>query len=319
MYMKTQLSSGNACIRIIWFNGSSVVSDVQYAGISGTNDWTYRSANITVPWNANGLMFRCQNAGAGTAWFDDCSLQYIPNLSFEEVSASSIVFTSSPFSISTVQASNTITAEVRDKLGSVVQEWGKPVRISSTSLQGKFSVSRSAWADTTVISPSLGKASFFYKDLRGGNPSIAVTTQAISGTQTETVVMPVITVQKLQRNCTDSLLTTAPIVAVGGETVEWTVIITNTGAETAIDVIVTDSEVFDTGRYHTGNFVGMDTVVAGYNSVDSWAYTLDPAYIIWQSWGRVPSAGENVKGLKWKINALGINDSRAVRFRSRIK
>jgi len=319
MYMKTQLSSGNACIRIIWFNGSSVVSDVQYAGISGTNDWTYRPASITVPWNANGLMFRCQNAGVGTAWFDDCALQYVPNLSFEEVSASSIVFTSSPFSISTVQSSNTITAEVRDQFGSVVTEWSKPVYLRSTSQQGKFSVSRAVWSDTSVISPLLGRTSFFYKDSRGGNPGITATTQAISGTQTETVVMPVITVQKLQRNCTDSFLTTAPIVAKGGETVEWTVIITNTGVETAIDVIVTDSEVFDTGRYYTGNFVGMDTVVAGYNSVDSWTYTLDPAYIIWQSWGSSPVPDENVKGLRWKINTLGINDARAVRFRSRIK
>jgi|GEM_PF-3203488 len=319
MYIKTQLTSGSAYIRIIWFKDSSVLYETHSSYLSGTNDWTYLSKELTVPWNANGLMFRCQNAGAGTAWFDHCQLQYIPNLSFEEVKPSYIKFTTPSFSISPLNSSDTITAGIYDQSGEPVPSWNKPISLSSSSPKGKFSVSRENWNDTTIIFACGGKASFFYRDTRGGNPQITVSAFSLTDTQIETVVMPVIVVQKFQRMDTYSVPTTCSIAVKGGDTIEWVILIKNSGTETALEVIVTDIEVFDTGRYQTGDFAGMDTQVTGYSPVDSWTYTLDPSFVSWKEWGSVPSAGENVKGLRWKINVLGIKEERQVRFRCRVR
>jgi len=97
------------------------------------------------------------------------------------------------------------------------------------------------------------------------------------------------------------------------DTVEYTVTVANYGNETASGAVIADTSVFDTSVHAPVAFVWIETSTA-----DSWAYTLDG--INWETWGLAPpAAGADIKGLKWLINTLGINEIKAIRFRVKIK
>ena len=98
------------------------------------------------------------------------------------------------------------------------------------------------------------------------------------------------------------------------DTVEYTVYISNTGTETSTNNLVVDTRSFDTSVNNPLDYISMDT-----NTIAStWAYTTDPTFSVWIT-GSPLSGASNVKGLRWRISTLGVNETKAIRFRVRVK
>jgi len=132
----------------------------------------------------------------------------------------------------------------------------------------------------------------------------------ISDTQQETVVQPVITIEKQMFN--ESKGETGVLTQISnGDTLVYILTVSNLGTNTAIEVVITDTVVFNTSVYVPLFFLSMDTFPA-----DTWSYM--DADGIWQPWGSVPP-GSDIKGLRWLISTLGVGEARVVRFRVRVK
>jgi len=96
------------------------------------------------------------------------------------------------------------------------------------------------------------------------------------------------------------------------DTVEYTVYISNTGTETATNNLIVDTRSFDTSVNNPVDFIRMDTDTIA----STWAYTTDLS--VWIT-GSPASGASNVKGLRWRISTLGINETKAIKFRVRVK
>ncbi|PIZ14484.1 hypothetical protein COY52_12495 [Candidatus Desantisbacteria bacterium CG_4_10_14_0_8_um_filter_48_22] len=235
----------------------------------------------------------------------------------ETITASKLQFLSPPFVISSIQASDTIAVVARDESGNTDTGWNETASLKSTSSKGRFSLGRESWSDTSIIRFSSGSIVFFYKDSRGGAPVITITSSDIISSQKETIVMPVILLEKFVRNEQLTGQDTQTIVLLSaGDTLEFRLKISNVGGETAINLIITDTITFNTAVYTPVAFLSMDSETIA----DSWTYAADPAGAIWEPWNSSPPAGaENIKGLRWGINTLGVNEQRSIKFRVRVK
>jgi uncharacterized repeat protein (TIGR01451 family) len=234
----------------------------------------------------------------------------------ENIAASGMGIVSSPFTVSSAGISPQIKVVTRDGAGNTETTFSDTMNLSSSSPKGKFSVSNTTWSDTTIITFCLGTGTFYYKDTRIGNPSIAVSRSdlGLSDNQTELVIQPLITITKFQENLSTGANDTSSLLAISGDTVEYTITISNYGTETATGVVITDTFAFDTAAYLPLYFVSIDTFAA-----DSWTYAVNTP-VNWQTWGSIPPAGsENVKGLMWRINTLGVSEQKQVKFRVRVK
>jgi len=232
----------------------------------------------------------------------------------ERVTASKMKITSSAFRISASQISDTLTAEARDELGAVDAQWNETVSLSTSFSAGHFSLDRDAWQNTSVVQMASGAVSFFYRSTKGGTPTITAFSIDIADTQTETIVMPVITVTKYQKNERIGGNTTSlPVELHSGDTIEWTIRVRNSGTETATGIEITDKSAFDTTLYDSIVFLSSDP-----SQADSSCYTTDPAFSLWISGSPAPNS-EDIKGLRWFINTLGIKQQREVKFRARVK
>jgi|GEM_PF-5451509 len=239
------------------------------------------------------------------------------------ISPFSLDIVTTPFTI-TVLESAPITVRATDGLGNTATNWSDTVLLGSSSPLGKFSISNTTWVDTTIITLSGGVGVFYYKDSTAGNPVLTISRidLSISDTQSETITspgVPALTVTKYQRNertnPTQSDSTTSPIYAFSPDTIEYTISMKNTGTDTAASILIYDTQIFDTSFNHPLIFIAMDT----YPQADSWAYTIDPALATWEPWGNIPTPGAtNVRGLRWKINSAGINQTKEIRFRIRM-
>jgi len=76
-WIKSSLPSGQATILVYWLDSvGSLISSSAVGSLTGTANWTFRSASITSPSNAARAQFNLSvSAGTGTAWFDDLVLQ----------------------------------------------------------------------------------------------------------------------------------------------------------------------------------------------------------------------------------------------------
>jgi len=420
MYIKTNNTAGK--IRVIWWKDNNVIGE-QSQGIEGTNDWTLVTYNFAANPDANGIMYRCQNSGAGEAWFDCVYLKRIPAITFtsstlvfttpafkiksgtispritvvamdeagspdpnfnglvdltttsqygsfslssatwtpvtqvrfssgtasfyyrdyrsgnptiqasyagytsavqtETITASKLVFASSPYEITTLQIAGPITVQAQDALSSIDTNWNETASLVSSSPRGKFSGTSDFSAEINMVRFSGGETTFYYRDTRGGSPTITIKSLDIQSTQRETVVMPVIVIEKTQRNLRitpQESYTASAVLLNSGDTIEWKILLRNTGKETAINLSITDTIPFDSRIFEPVVFVSMDTQPLAGKSMDSWTYTTDPAFVNWEPWFSVPPPeAENVRGLRWFVNALSPKGTVSVRFRVRVK
>ena len=113
-------------------------------------------------------------------------------------------------------------------------------------------------------------------------------------------------------------ITFSNVITTSGDTIEYYLIVRNQGTETAANLTIVDTYCFDTSVYNPTVFISVDTSTIA----DSWTYATTPG-ITWQSYNSSPSSGDgSVKGLKWRINSLGIyenNKQKTIKFRVRVK
>jgi len=319
------------------FSSESIVVEVQ--GSDGGVDQSFNDTVILstssnsgsfsispVSWSDTTII--TLSSGVGTFYYKDYQVGYpvitvsranfIPVTQQETIISSAFRFVSSSFIINSIETSPRIIVIAADYYGETDTTFNETASLSSSSSRGKFSISNTNWAETSVVKFSRGVAGFYYRDAKSGNPVITIsrTDLGLSDTQQETVAQPVISITKYQRNEVANPLpgdsTTSPVYGFEGDTIEYTISIKNTGTETATAVLIYDTSVFDTSLNHSLIFIEMDTSPRA----DSWSYTTDTACINWNAWGDVPLPGEKyVKGLRWKLNSVGINEVKNIKFR----
>jgi len=307
------------------FGEAALLSTSSESGSFSSNgiDWSAPGSDSSVYFSKGQASFYYLDYASGRPVITVSRAGLSADTQAEIVSASRAVFASSSFRMPSTQVSDTVTVVMQDELGNTDAGWSDTIGLVSNSVKARFSVSRTPWSDTTVVYASDGLVTFFYKDAKGGTSAIYVASSDLTGYQLEYITMPVIIVQKFQRK--DGVdpadyATTSPISVGQEDTVEWKLLIRNAGTETAINVIVTDKDVFDTFVFSAVAFVSLNTHVLTGNPVDSWAYSTDPALAVWEAWGSVPGpVGADVKGLRWFINTLVPGETRSVRFKVRIK
>ena len=233
-----------------------------------------------------------------------------------------------PYSISFITPQFIIHNSIRDSAcfaliantysGETETLFDETVTLTSSSGKGRFSLSNTLWQDITLSRFSSGILTVYYSDRKGGNPTITVYQPEMDllATQKETITMPIPVVTKEQKNLGTGERGTLNVIR-QGDTIEYTLNISNAGAETMTEVVITDLELFDTRGYSPVAFISIDTQFAG-APVDSWTYTAGDT-VTWKPWNSVPSPEEDIKGLRWFVNILPPGESRSVRFRVRVK
>ena len=168
------------------------------------------------------------------------------------------------------------------------------------------------WIDTTEIQFNAGRIDFYYKDTLGGYSAFTINSLDLTAYQVYEIVQPFINCVKYQKSyMTGGDSTTSAVAYAQEDTIEYAILVENIGNDTALEVFVTDASVFDTLLCQPVALVSMETAGA-----DSWTYADTDG--TWQNWGDAPPAGD-IKGLKWKIDSLGIGEARELRFTVRIK
>ncbi|PIZ14894.1 hypothetical protein COY51_07045, partial [Candidatus Desantisbacteria bacterium CG_4_10_14_0_8_um_filter_39_17] len=171
-----------------------------------------------------------------------------------------------------------------------------------------------------------GETTFYCKNTKGGSWTISASSYdytatidsqtPITGSQANTITQPVLTVTKYHQKKNTSY-NTSSIAATTGETIAYKLTITNIGTDTATNLIITDTHCFDTSVNRAISFTGWDTSTAQW-APDSYTYTPDTTSN-WQEWGsEPPKPSDNVKGLRWKINSLGPNQTKYIYFEVKV-
>ncbi|PIZ17596.1 hypothetical protein COY52_03835, partial [Candidatus Desantisbacteria bacterium CG_4_10_14_0_8_um_filter_48_22] len=244
-------------------------------------------------------------------------LSLIADAQTETVSIRTLRFANTiPFTITSISTAP-VFIKAGDGLGNTAVLYNDTVQLLTTSTKGYFSVSGTTWANTSVIYLSSGSKTIYYRDKIGGNPVITVTrtdSWTWTDTQQETVTKPTVQTSKVQMNVRSGETGSYPMKFWVSDTVEYTVYISNTGTETATNNLIVDTRSFDTNVNNPVDYITMDT-----NTIAStWAYTIDPTFSVWIT-GSPVSGASNVKGLRWRVTTLGINETKAIRFRVRVK
>jgi len=219
-----------------------------------------------------------------------------------------------PFTITSISTAPVFLKAV-DGSGNTAVLFNDTVQLLTTSTKGYFSVSGTTWVNTSIVYLVSGGKTVYYKDKIGGNPVITVTrtdSWTWTDTQQETVTKPTVLTSKVQMNVRSGETGSMPMKFWVSDTVEYTVYISNTGTETATNNLIVDTRSFDTSVNNPVDYIYMDT--SGF--ADTWAYTTD--LVSWTT-GNPASGTSNVKGLRWRIDSLGINQTKAIRFRVRVK
>ncbi|PIV55980.1 hypothetical protein COS16_05360, partial [Candidatus Desantisbacteria bacterium CG02_land_8_20_14_3_00_49_13] len=235
----------------------------------------------------------------------------LPAAQTETISAASLEFITLPFEMFN-RESGVFSVTAADYWGETDVLFNDMVCLSTSSPVGRFSLSNTVWQDITIARFSSGLLSGYYLDHKGGNPVITVS-QPDAGlfvSQTETVNMPVMFITAGQKNLKTGAA--GDFVAVDSdETIEYTVMLSNLGMETMTNVILFDTQVFNTSTFSPTVFVSIeDTGVC-----DTWAWTAD--LVSWIAGSPAPET--SIRGLRWQFSSLGINKTKAVRFRVRVK
>ncbi|PIV54789.1 hypothetical protein COY52_13015 [Candidatus Desantisbacteria bacterium CG_4_10_14_0_8_um_filter_48_22] len=265
------------------------------------------------------------SSGIATFYYKDAQAGYpiltafrsglLPDTQVHAIRPQTLVFTSPVFTMTSISTA-ALTAVYRNADNNTATGWSDTATVITSSAKGKFSVSQAPWKDTTTIQFTSGIAIFYYADRKGGNPIITVTRPeySLSDTQSDTVTKPMVTASKAQYNLRSLETGTMPIAMWSGDTIEYIIYIENTGTETSTGNIISDTYAFDTGTNNPLEYIYMDT----FTIANTWAYTIDPTFSVWIT-GSPATGASNVKGLMWRISSLGINETKAIRFRVRVK
>jgi hypothetical protein len=285
---------------------------------------TYSFSVSSTPWANTSII--TLSSGVATYYYTDTQAGYpmltisrdagdlLPDTQSNIILPKGLGFRSVPFTITSITTS-TIIATFKNADNSTATAWVTDTAIILTSSsKGKFSLTSVPWSDTTILQFSSGVCTFYYKDKTGGNPILTISRYTFPETQSDTVTMPVVTASKIQYNIRSGETTPNPVSMWPTDTIEYTIYITNTGSETATASIIMDTRVFDTYTNNSVEYIWMETSTVA----STWSYSIDTPTLAWTTGS--PSLGNiYIKGLKWKIDTLGINQTKAIRFRVRIR
>ena len=100
--------------------------------------------------------------------------------------AAYLKFLTEPFRANAGEISPLIIITAKDTNGQVVRSFSETARVSSSSVSGGFSLVSGPWSGTDAIKFSEGTASFYYRDVKAGEPVIKVVSQpgGLSASQT---------------------------------------------------------------------------------------------------------------------------------------
>jgi len=126
-------------------------------------------------------------------------------------------------------------------------------------------------------------------------------------------VRPVLNISKSMENMRTGETGTSVAVTLG-DTIQYSIWLENAGNETASDVVIVDTEAFDTTVNNPVIFISMDTAPA-----DTWAYTtvVNPLPSDWIA-GTPLEGSTDVKGIRWKFNYLNVSVPEELKFRVRV-
>ncbi|PIV54617.1 hypothetical protein COS16_09770, partial [Candidatus Desantisbacteria bacterium CG02_land_8_20_14_3_00_49_13] len=160
------------------------MSEIRADSISAATAWTQLSKVVISPSEAHGILYRFQNWGVGTVWFDYARLSRIPTIEF--VGPVEIAIITPPRTVFTGSASESIAIEVLDNFGEKAGTFNETVGLLSSSVSGRFSTDKFNWSTSNDSSITLGSGSgvFYYLDTAPNSPVITVYRQGlISDTQ----------------------------------------------------------------------------------------------------------------------------------------
>jgi len=264
-------------------------------------------------------------SGVATFYYTDTQAGYpiitayraslIADTQTETIRPASLKFSSSSFTIKSTDTAS-IVAILRNADNCTASLWTSDTGIIlSSSSKGRFSLASTPWSDTTTVQFSWGVASFYYKDKLGGNPVLSITRYTFQDTQQDTVTRPIVTISKIQYNMRSSETGPYPMKMASSDTIEYTIYITNTGSETSTANIIMDTRAFDTYTNNPVEYIWMDTSTVA----STWSYSIDTPTLNWFTGSPPGNNIDYVKGLKWQIDTLGINETKAIKFRVRIR
>ncbi|OIN97773.1 hypothetical protein AUJ66_02295 [Candidatus Desantisbacteria bacterium CG1_02_38_46] len=252
--------------------------------------------------------------------------EYESSTQINTITAGRIEFISPQFTIHSNETAS-IRIIASDYAGNTDTNWSETVQLSSNSQRCKFSTDNINYnSPTIVLNMTGGETTFYCKNTKGGSWTISASSYdytatidsqtPITGSQANTITQPVLTVTKYHQKKNTSY-NTSSIAATTGETIAYKLTITNIGTDTATNLIITDTHCFDTSVNRAISFTGWDTSTAQW-APDSYTYTPDTTSN-WQEWGsEPPKPSDNVKGLRWKINSLGPNQTKYIYFEVKV-
>jgi len=320
--------AGTSIPLMVTFGGAAGVDNSfnDTALLESSSDSGQFSANGS-SWNGTNTMIVKLVSGETQVYYKDLKLgtptltvsrgsEYESSSQIETITAGRIEFISPQF---TIHSNETVSIRIiaSDYAGNTDTNWSETVQFSSNSSRCKFSATDGDYNDTTIVLRMVqGETSCYLKNTRGGIWTITAKSYdytwtidkdtPVTGAQANTITQPIISVTKYhqKKNITYN---TSSIPVTTGETISYKLSITNLGSETATNLIITDTYVFDTSVNNAISLNDWDTT-SWFSSGDSYTYTIDPQGIDWQPWGSEPPSlpANNIKGLRWKINLLGI-------------
>lgn len=208
LFCRVVINTPAFCVTAFYYREDGSACGPAYENIieiGNTDTWRKRSALIggsgsgayfILPADCLGVSIGARWAGlsgpstaAGTGWIDCVRMERVPSVTW---TATGFAFSTSPVTATKGNPSPQIFVEARGSAGSIIDSsFTDTCDLSSSSAGGKFSVSAENWVDTTVLSFSSGSASFYYKDLNEGFPSITVSRQRFaSASQAENILAP---------------------------------------------------------------------------------------------------------------------------------
>jgi len=291
----------------------STSSESGYFSTTGSGSWTRKNLTLALTGGSAYVYYKDYKIGNPAITITPVSAPLLAGTQIETITA--CAFEIPYFSTRTSDTSPLILATARGYDNEIDTNFKETVVLATSSPAGRFSLSSTTWQETTIFRFNEGTLGFYYRDKRGGNPLITISQPQLGITSSRTIdiLIPYLQFTIQGKNLRTGLSGTQVEIH-QDDTIEYTVTVHNTGNETAIGIVISDTTVFDTSIYTPVAFISMDTSVA-----DSWTYSTDPLCANWQEWGSSPSEGENVKGLKWLINTLGINEQKQIRFRVQVK
>ncbi|PIV54793.1 hypothetical protein COS16_09210 [Candidatus Desantisbacteria bacterium CG02_land_8_20_14_3_00_49_13] len=199
-YIRATVTAGTYLFSVLYYSDTDAYLGSNNIGslTSTTGSWTGSSktyggsgsgAQYILPASCAKIRLRAggwEGTPTGTGWTDDLRIKRVPSLT---LTATKIKFATSPFSAQVNVPSDQVVVEAQGETGGKDTTFSGTISLTSTSSNGKFSLSELSWSDTSVVFMSSGSVIFFYKDSTVGFPQLTTDNwQLATDTQTETII-----------------------------------------------------------------------------------------------------------------------------------